>query len=654
MNKKKLILIGVSGIFVIAILITTLTITLDSENDNVVYQTEPEEKEVNQVGGFLTLMLETEAGSGQYQESTSGTWPGNDYIFNENMSACENGGELSWDSSTNSVKLLANSSDACYVYFDKKLTLADICNPDENLSECIINYYNATGDMDNGLYHHDADLANGAADNSYRYSGANPNNYVCFGDDCSNEDNLYRIIGVFGNEVKLIKNTSYGSYAWDADNDNTWNSSTKPDIRNSLNTTFLNTLSSTWQNKIATHSWKVGGMSYSSSYTAKNYYDREVGSSSSSTTDSMKIGLMYVSDYGYAVSNSYWTEALYDYDNSTLRSNNWMYLGSIDWTISRSSSRSDRAFFVASTGYVVNNFDLSYTFAVRPVFYLKENVTYVSGDGSKESPIQIDYKQTLADYVISQYTGTDGDNGLYYHDSDLANGAGDNSYRYAGSNPNNYVCFGSDAATCPSANLYRIIGVFDNEVKLIKSTNYGNYVWNSEDDNTWNSSTKPDIRTTLNSTYLNTLSSTWQNKIAMHSWKVGGGGWNDLGATTAATAYENEVGTGQVGYVDSMKVGLMYVSDYGFAASNNFWSTDLSYYGSASANDSNWMYLGSSEWTISRGSDQSASAFFIYSYGVQYYMSTRFTYAVRPVFYLTSTTTYVSGFGTSSDPIRIN
>ena len=41
MNKKK-VLIGVSSVFVIALLITTLILTLGSENDNVVYQTEPE------------------------------------------------------------------------------------------------------------------------------------------------------------------------------------------------------------------------------------------------------------------------------------------------------------------------------------------------------------------------------------------------------------------------------------------------------------------------------------------------------------------------------------------------------------------------------------------------------------------------------------
>ncbi len=55
-------------------------------------------------------------------------------------------------------------------------------------------------------------------------------------------------------------------------------------------------------------------------------------------------------------------------------------------------------------------------------------------------------------YIKTLYT-SQGSNGIYYHTSSLANSTGDNSYRYAGSNPNNYVCFGSTASTCPSANL---------------------------------------------------------------------------------------------------------------------------------------------------------------------------------------------------------
>ena len=63
------------------------------------------------------------------------------------------------------------------------------------------------------------------------------------------------------------------------------------------------------------------------------------------------------------------------------------------------------------------------------------------------------------------------DETLYHHDASLTNGAGDNSYRYAGASDavNNYVCFGSNVTPCPTDNLYRIIGVFGDKVKLIKS-----------------------------------------------------------------------------------------------------------------------------------------------------------------------------------------
>ena len=254
------------------------------------------------------------------------------------------------------------------------------------LADYIKSLYTSQGA--NGLYYHTSSLANSAADNSYRYAGANPNNYVCFGSDAAScpSANLYRIIGVFGNEVKLIKSTSYGSYAWDSGNSNTWNSSTKPDIRTTLNSTFLGTLSSTWQNKITTHTWKVGGMNLSNTNTAKQYYDIEVGSSSSSTTDSMKIGLMYVSDYGFAAIPDYWTTELYNYEPS--KSSNWL-AGLTEWTISRGSGNTVNAFRVHSTGAVYGTFSVSSTDAVRPVFYLNSSINYVSGSGSSADPIRI-------------------------------------------------------------------------------------------------------------------------------------------------------------------------------------------------------------------------------------------------------------------------
>ena len=257
------------------------------------------------------------------------------------------------------------------------------------LADYIINEVYTT-DGDNGLYYHDADLANGAQDNSYRYSGANPNNYVCFGAtgaDCQNEENQYRIIGVFNNQVKLIKSTSYGSYAWEQDystQGNTWNESTKPDIYTTLNTTYYNTLGSEWQSKIATHSWKVGGMARDTSATAKDYYDTEVGTGQSGYEETMKIGLMYVSDYGYGASEEYWTTELNNYEPTV--DSNWMYLGAYEWLISRTSGIN--TFYVYSSGYVGDG-RVDLTNAVRPSFYLESDVTYASGSGSMTDPLKI-------------------------------------------------------------------------------------------------------------------------------------------------------------------------------------------------------------------------------------------------------------------------
>ena len=264
--------------------------------------------------------------------------------------------------------------------------------------------------------------------------------------------------------------------------------------------------------------------------------------------------------------------------------------------------------------------------------------------------IQREKIQTLANYIISQYT-TDGVNGIYYHDADLENSAGDNSYRYSGANPNNYVCFGSTTTPCPAENLYRIIGVFGNEVKLIKSTSYGNYVWDSGGSNTWDATTKPYMYTTLNSTYLNSLGNAWSSIIETHSYEVGGMAWNN--SYTAKEYYDVEVGSSQSGYEELMKIGLMYVSDYGFAASPDYWGTRLWYYSDAIGY--NWLYSGSNELTISRDSGDSRYVFRVNSSGGVYNDgSAALSYAVRPSFYLTSSTTYVSGSGAATDPIVIN
>ena len=266
-----------------------------------------------------------------------------------------------------------------------------------------------------------------------------------------------------------------------------------------------------------------------------------------------------------------------------------------------------------------------------------------------------EYKQTLAEYVKSQYTGTQGENSLYYHNSSLTNGAGDNSYRYAGASDsvNNYICLGSDEATCPDANLFRIIGVFGDQTKVIRAKSVGDKQWHTSDDNTWSSSS---LNTYLNGTYLTSLG-TIEKKIATTTWKVGGGRGTYL-TNVPKTAYRYEVGSRASTTTVDKKIGLMYVSDYYYSASPSAWT--LMGYNSDATKDyraakaTNWLYLGSSEWTISRDSDHSGSAFAVSIYG---YMSNYVgsgSCAVRPSFNLLSSTTYVSGSGSTSDPVRVN
>ena len=274
-------------------------------------------------------------------------------------------------------------------------------------------------------------------------------------------------------------------------------------------------------------------------------------------------------------------------------------------------------------------------------------------------------KLTLADVCSSEQTlssciiAMDGkDDTLYHHTSSLANGAGDNSYRYAGASDsvNNYICLGSDVATCQDANLFRIIGVFGDKTKVIRAKSVGNQKWHTSESNTWSSSS---LNAYLNGTYLTSLG-TIAEKIATTTWKVGGGSWDNIGKSVPKTAYQYEVGSSASTTTVDKKIGLMYISDYYYSASPSAW-TLVGYNKSDATKDYsaaktiNWLYLGSKEWTISRVSDETFSAFIVDGRGHVFSYSVNFSnYAVRPSFNLDSTVTYVSGSGSMSDPVRIN
>ena len=388
--------------------------TSDSKPEIILTVTDPEGNPVTSIDGLTYVPnVETTTSDGSTQ-----TVSGFDITTETGTFAVASAYSITADSTTPTVQewdftatfinldsdQQANTGKAmdAEILIQKNLLLTkvtEICASGDNLASCIAEFNTLAGDGADNLYYHDADLTNGAQDNSYRYSGVNPNNYVCFGAtgaDCQNVDNQYRIIGVFNNQIKLIKAKSIGDYAWEADwntQGNTWDANTKPDIYRTLNTTYWNTLGSNWQGLIdQTHIWQVGGFSLLGLRTVKQLYDVEIRNQTG-YEETMAVGLMYVSDYGYGANPSKWSLVL----SSSSRNygiNNWLCLGNSEWLISRQAHAGEVggaaiAYFVGSSSNVVGDLysnTVNYTLAVRPVFYLSPSVELIGGSGSSSNP----------------------------------------------------------------------------------------------------------------------------------------------------------------------------------------------------------------------------------------------------------------------------
>jgi len=108
-----------------------------------------------------------------------------------------------------------------------------------------------------------------------------------------------------------------------------------------------------------------------------------------------KVGLMYLSDYGYATSGGATTnrasclaKELTKWDDSSVsdcKDNDWMYNSSkSQWTITPKFN-TNGVFYVDNTGYVSSNIVYG-DCGVRPVVHLNSAIKVISGSGTKESP----------------------------------------------------------------------------------------------------------------------------------------------------------------------------------------------------------------------------------------------------------------------------
>ena len=123
-------------ILISSILILLMGAIIIKHNYNKSDVLEEEKTKVIKQENTLSMMLETEAGSGNYEMTTASSWPTEGYVFNANLSKCESGGELAWDDTNKKVIMSGNVSDKCYVYFD--VYNKPVFCKDSTYSECDI------------------------------------------------------------------------------------------------------------------------------------------------------------------------------------------------------------------------------------------------------------------------------------------------------------------------------------------------------------------------------------------------------------------------------------------------------------------------------------------------------------------------------------
>ena len=259
------------------------------------------------------------------------------------------------------------------------------------------------------------------SDANIRYEGANPNNYVSFNDE------LWRIIGVFGDNIKLIRTVELGKLSWDSSDSsvnegsgvNEWS---QADLKDYLNTMYYGgtsvtcygssenstttcptgSLNSTAKSMINNYTWNTGAITTTTSAGILELYNAERDSipckmctSGDKCNDTVErtttwqgyVAIPYTSDYGYASTD----ESCINSFSGLCKNNNWMHHGSAIyegmWMLDPicHSARSSFAWFIGGLGNAGIG-SASFAYSIFPSVYLNSNVEITGGSGTSSDP----------------------------------------------------------------------------------------------------------------------------------------------------------------------------------------------------------------------------------------------------------------------------
>ncbi len=277
--------------------------------------------------------------------------------------------------------------------------------------------------------------------------------------------------------------------------------------------------------------------------------------------------------------------------------------------------------------------------------------------------------------------------------------------RYYGASPNNYIYFNcsdysnQSSSTCET---WRIIGVFNNKVKLIRGSQIGTYSWDNKNESTgaesaygkndWSDARLMKLlnpgyesETTGGSLYYNSGSGncyagqnnatkacdftstgikndTTRGLISEETYSLLG--WNSA-SIYANEIYEYERSTGSVYSGNPTewigKIALAYPSDYGYAVDLSKCSKNLYSYNDSTCTSNNWMktiIAPNNGWLLTTHSGTPIYVWHVNSSGnvdVSYNMySAYIANGVVPVLSLNSELSIKAGIGSSSDPYQLS
>ena len=321
--------------------------------------------------------------------------------------------------------------------------------------------------------------------------------------------------------------------------------------------------------------------------------------------------------------------------------------------------------------------------------------------------------ETIADTITNLYSPntTVTNNSITYNYDNINNLMEDTqgNIRYYGPSPNNHIYFNCDAYPETNCELWRIIGVVDGKVKLIRNDSIGTYSWDTSAStvnsgsgiNEWseadlmkllnpgyesntdlnNSGTSIPVNnslyynsgsgtcyngqsnatTTCDFTSTGIKNDTTRNMISDSTYYLGGGEDSRIYSNASLTMERGTtvISSPSDGITRTTswigKIGLMYPSDYGYATDFTKCSQTLWYYFRSTCKSNDWLYNSAYQWLLTPNSSGARTMWYVSSAGdVSYDGSLTNTFGVRPVLNLDSVLVIESGSGTESDPYRIS